>query len=121
MQKTTTTSSDVQRIATEQIAKNGSTTTLYVKKELRAQGFFATQESVSKEMRNLKAAGIFTSEESSNGEFQIYSLTQSAILTPKPNVFIVLFGKAVAGIKNAIGIVKAKIDSLPRYQVVRVK
>lgn len=61
---------DVSTVAVELITKNGSTTTLDVKQELRNQGFYATQEKVSAIMDELNSYGTlgFTT----NGSWRTY-------------------------------------------------
>jgi len=63
----TFTITDVELVASDLIATNGSTTTLDVKNELRNQGFFAEQAEVSAALAQLDFS--FTH----NGSFRIYT------------------------------------------------
>lgn len=62
---------DVKNVALDLISKNGSTTNLDIKNELRNQGFYATQTEISEIMDNEHAGWGLTF--SFNGMFRTYS------------------------------------------------
>lgn len=65
----------IMSVAYDLITKNGKTTTLEVKKALRADGYFATQDEVSVTMSNLYA--VHDLEFINNGRYREYYLSSN--------------------------------------------
>lgn len=79
------TSSDVLSVATELISKNGSTTTLEVKLELRNRGFYATQKEVSSTMDGLDLLGKLSF--TNNGVWRTYFMQNSAVASTVSSIY----------------------------------
>jgi len=109
----TITGADVKRVAEAQIEEKSSTTTLYVKMQLRKEGYFAKQSDVSREMNQLKESGVFDSIDNDSGSFQIYSFPK------KDSKFGKLKEKITSGFKKLGALIKSKYDSIPRFALVR--
>ena len=73
---------DIEAVFDELIDKNGQTTSLEVKEELRSQGFWATQAVVGVELRNI--ADAKGCDWDFNGTYRIYYEPGTQNMSPTP-------------------------------------